>query len=94
MAMNTDHCKTSSLPIKKTRNGAEQSSHILGPKLDHVKDTLVVSRSKNRPLDKAVTQRTVLNFVSSVFDPVGLVAPYTVRARLLLRDICKISGQN
>ena len=48
----------------------------------------------DRPLDKAITQRTVLSFVSSVFDPVGLVAPYTVRARLLLKDIWKISGQS
>ena len=47
----------------------------------------------DRPLDKVITQRTVLSFVSSVFDPVGLVAPYTVRARLLLEDILKISGQ-
>ena len=59
-----------------------------------MKDTLVVSRGVDRPLDKAVTQRTVLSFVSSVFDPVGLVAPYTVRARLLLKDIWKISGQS
>ena len=94
LAMNTDHCETSSLPIKKTRNGAEQSSHVLGPKLDHVKDTLVVSRSKNCPVDKAISQRTVLSIVSSVFDPVGLVAPYSTRARLLLRYIWKISGQN
>ena len=57
-------------------------------------DTLVVSRGVDRPLDKAITQRTVLSFVSSVFDPVGLVAPYTVRARLLLKDIWKISGQS
>ena len=48
----------------------------------------------DRPLDKAITQRTVLSFVSSVFDPVRLVAPYTVRARLLLKDIRKISGQS
>ena len=48
----------------------------------------------DRPLDKAKTQRTVLSFVSSVFDSVGLVAPYTVRARLLLKDMWKISGQS
>ena len=58
-----------------------------------MKDTSVASRGVNRPLDKALTQRTVLSFVSSVFDPVVLVAPYTVRARLLLKDIWKISGQ-
>ena len=59
-----------------------------------MKDTLVVSRGVDRPVEKAITQRTVLNFFSSVFDPVGLVASYTARARLLLRDIWKISGQS
>ena len=59
-----------------------------------MKDALVVSRGVDRPLDKAITQRTVLSFVSSVFDPVGLKAPYTVRTRLLLKDIWKISGQS
>ena len=38
-------------------------------------------------------QRTVLNYVSSVFDPLGLVSPYTVRARLLLKDIRRLLGQ-
>ena len=93
-AMNPEESETSSSPIKEICNGAEQSSHVLGLKWDHVKDTLVVSRGVDRPLDKAITQRTVLSFVSSVFDPVGLVAPYTVRARLLLKDIWKISGQS
>ena len=59
-----------------------------------MKDTLVASRGVYRPLDKAITQRTVLSLASSVFDPVGLVAPYTVRAYLLLKDIWKISGQS
>ena len=92
--MNPEESETSSSPIKEICNGAEQSSHVLGLKWDHVKDTLVVSRGVDRPLDKAITQRTVLSFVSSVFDPVGLVAPYTVGARLLLTDIWKISGQS
>ena len=93
-AMNPEDCETSSSPINKICNGAEKSSHVLGLKWDHVKDTLVVSRGVDRPLDKAITQRTVLSFVSSVCDPVGLVAPNTVRARLLLKDIWKISGQS
>ena len=93
-AMNPEESETSSSSIKEICNGAEQSSHILGLKWDHRKDTLVVSRGVDRPLDKAKTQQTVLSFVSSVFDSVGLVAPYTVRARLLLKDIWKISGQS
>ena len=93
-AINPEDCETSSSPIKEICNGAEQSSHVLGLKWDHVKDTLVVSIGVDRPLDKVITQRIVLSFVSSVFDPVGMVAPYTIRARLLLKDIWKISGQS
>ena len=93
-AMNPEDCETSFSPIKEICNGAEQSSHVLGLKWDHVKDTLAVSRGVDHPLDKAITQRTVLSLVSSVFGPVGLVAPYTVRARLLIKDIWKISGQS
>ena len=48
----------------------------------------------DRPLDKAITQQTVLSLVSSVFDLVGLVAPYTVSDRLFLKEIWKISGQS
>ena len=71
----------------------ETASHVLGLKWDHVTDTLVVSRGVNRELKDSVTQRSVLSFVSSVFDPIGFVAPYTVRARLLLKDIWRLSGQ-
>ena len=35
----------------------------------------------------------MVSFVSSAFDPIGLVAPYTVRARLLLKEIWRIYGQ-
>ena len=59
-AMNPEDCETSSSPIKEICNGAEKSSHVLGLKRDHVKDTLVVSRGVDCPLDKALTQRTVL----------------------------------
>ena len=87
LAMEPEDCETASSPIKSICNGAERSSHVLGLKWDNAKDTLVASRCVDCPLDNAITQRTVLSFVSSVFDPVGLVAPCTVRARLLLKDI-------
>ena len=35
----------------------------------------------------------VLRLVSSVSDPIGLGAPYTVKERLLLKDIWRLSGQ-
>ena len=55
-AMNPEDCETSSSPVKEFCNRAEQPSHVLGFKWDHVNDTLVVSRGVDRPLDKAITQ--------------------------------------
>ena len=82
--------KTSANNTKEILTAAiipEATSHVLSLKWDHITDTLVVSRGVNRELKDSVTQRSVLSFVSSVFDPIVLVAPYTVRARLLLKDI-------
>ena len=64
----------------------EDSSHVLGLKWDHTNNTLVVSRGTSCPITKSLTQRLVLSLVSKVFDPIGLVAPFTVGARLLLKD--------
>ena len=71
----------------------EDSSHVLGLKWNHSTDTLVVSRGTNPEVKPTVTQRVVLSLVSAVYDPIGLVAPYTVKARLLLKDIWRLSGQ-
>ena len=73
-ALDPDNRESNS-SVKDICASPDQSSHVLGLKWDHVKDTLVVSRGVGRPLDKAITQRTVLSFVSSVFDAIGLVAP-------------------
>ena len=47
----------------------------------------------NSDIKPTVTQKLLLSLVSSVYDPFGLVAPYTVKARLLLKDIWRMSGQ-
>ena len=36
----------------------------------------------------------VLSLVSKVFDPIGLVTPFTAGARLLLKDIWRVTGQH
>ena len=71
----------------------EETSHILGLKWNHSRDTLVVSRGTRPDLIRPVTQSVVLSFVSAVYDPIGLVAPYTVTARFLLEDIWRLNGQ-
>ena len=71
----------------------QETSHVLGLKWNHSRDTLVVSRGTTPDLNRPVTQRVVLSLVSAVYDPIGLVAPYTVTAPFLLKDIWRLSGQ-
>ena len=54
---------------------------MLGLKWDHNNDTLVVCRGTSRAITKSLTQRLALSLVSKVFDPIGLVVPFTVGAR-------------
>ena len=56
-------------------------SHVLGLKWNHSSDTLVVSRGTCPDTTKKITQRVVFSLVSAVYDPIGLLAPYTVEAR-------------
>lgn len=39
------------------------------------------------PVDKPRTKRGILSTVSSVFDPLGFVAPYVIRAKVILQDL-------
>ena len=60
----------------------DTATHVIRLKWDNKNDTLNVSQGVNKDITKPITQRTVLSYISSVSDPIGLVAPYTVRARL------------
>ena len=42
-----------------------------------------------RTKDKPATRRGILSVVSSVFDPLGLVAPAILPPKMLLQDLCK-----
>ena len=80
MSLKLNPPKTSannSKEILTAANIPEAASHVLGLKWDHVTHRLVVSRWVNRELRDSVTQRSILNFVSSV----------------LLKDIWRLSDQ-
>ena len=67
---------------------------VLGLRWNTDQDTLIVSRGTTPDLiGKTITQRLVLSTVSSVFDPIGLIAPFTIRARLLFKQLWKSTGQ-
>ena len=68
--------------------------HVLGSNWNHNNDTLVVSRGTNSTITRSLTKRLVLSLVSKVYDTIGLVAPFTVGARLILKDIWRVSGQS
>ena len=91
----TAELNASELPLdtEQTRSISETlgtSSHVLGRKWDHSSDSLVVSRGINKDVPSTLTQRAVLSLVAAVFYPNGLVAPITVRARLLMKAIWRV----
>ena len=43
--------------------------------------------------DSLWTQRKVLSVVSSVFDPLGFLAPFVIRGRIILKGIWQTRGQ-
>ena len=68
---------------------------VLGLKWKIAEDELVVTRGLDSAVDTKdpITQRKVLSRVSGVFDPLGLLGPYTIKARLLLKKIWGLRGQ-
>ena len=66
---------------------------ILGIQWDLKNDTLYVCRGVSNPLPGNITQRKVLSVVSSVFDPLGFVSPFTIRGRLILKELWQLVGQ-
>ena len=49
----------------------------------------VSTKFKHLVETKPVTRRGILAIVSSLFDPLGFIAPYTMEAKLLLQDLCR-----
>ena len=73
---------------------AEKFSHDLGVKYNLSTDTQVISRGTSPNTNRNVIQRIVLSLASGVYVPIRLVALFTIKARLLLKDIWRLTGQH
>ena len=54
-------------------------------------ETLAVCRMKDKPVE-GFSQRELLSVVSSLFDPLGLFSPFTIRIRKILKKLWKQDG--
>ena len=67
---------------------------MLGLQWMIIDDSLQVCRGTSKEVETPITQRKILSVVSSVFDPLGLFAPFSVHMRRLLKSIWKKNGQD
>lgn len=63
------------------------SERVLGLAWDPEQDEIGVNRPERR--NASTTKRGVLAAIASTFDPLGLVAPFTLQAKLLMQDLWK-----
>ena len=78
--------------VNKTFEAEPHTSSLLGLQWKVEADELEVCRGADREVPVKITQRAVISFVASVFDPLGLFAPYTMRMRMLLKFIWAKTG--
>ena len=71
----------------------DEALTILGLEWNNKTDTLKVCRGLQFEPEKYWTQRKVLSVVSSVFDPLGFLAPFVIRGRIILKGIWQTRGQ-
>ena len=78
----------------KTFEAEPTSPSILGLQWNVDADNLEICRGMQKETPVNITQRAVLSHVSAVFDPLGIVSPFTIRTRLLLISIWKENGES
>ena len=74
-----------SVSLSETFEAEPVAHSILGLQWNVKSDSLEIYRGMGKEVPAKITQRIVLSHVSSVFDPLGLFSPFTVRMILLLQ---------
>ena len=67
---------------------------VLGLQWTVFDDNLQVCRGTNKEVEAPITQRKILSLVFSLFDPIGLFAPFSVHMRRFMKGIWTNNGQH
>ena len=62
------------------------TERALGLQWNVEEDTLGFTTSE---VNKKATRRRILSVMSSIYDPLGFVAPFTLRAKIILQELCR-----
>ena len=79
------------IPVEERASEVEIEGEVQGTKtlgiLWNAADDVFTFRSQQLEADFIFTKRTVLKKVAALFDPLGFLAPYVVRAKILLQNM-------
>ena len=68
------------------------TTNILGLRWDSAADTLTLtSKEVQLPHDTITTKREILRESSKIYDPLGLIIPVSIRAKILMHDIWQLN---
>ena len=94
-------CKAIPVDLKSISNTKQvevepntEGSSVHGLQWTVTDDSLQVCRGTNKDVEDPITQTKILSLVSSVFDPIGLFAPFRDTIRRLLKGIWTKNGQH
>lgn len=81
-----DHCQT---PKLFSEESEKSTLKILGVQYDPVSDTFGYSQSPVE--DGECTKRSILSSIARIFDPLGWLTPFILKAKLLLQDLWRLN---
>ena len=73
---------------------SKEGSSVLGLQWTIIDDNQQLCRGTSKEVETPINQRNILSLFSSVFDYLGLFAPFSVHMRRLLKSIWTKNGQH
>lgn len=73
--------------IKDLNMNDSAVTNALGITWDQQRDVFLFSFSPKTLIDEEITKRTILSLSSSLFDPLGLVSPLIIKAKIIMQEL-------
>ena len=79
---------------KDEQPSSSDTERVLGIQWSVSRDSFVLNSKTFKKVDlENPTQKKILKSVSSIYDPIGFIAPFTVRLRTIMQDVWRLGKQ-